>query len=197
MPEAATCIELVVETVVEVRGRAYVYARTPDDCAPVPVTSRSTLGGVAIEPWLEMPRLIGQAGTLRTALIAFCLRFTRDRIRFQPGQRVTFVSDDALYPERVWLDPWQSADNSSGLERELNLEVGPGHPLFGVPVLALGRRVDADDVLFELQDESHALACVHLTWSSTREQDTRWPSTKFFQSWEEWAIQMSADHDSR
>jgi|GEM_PF-821676 hypothetical protein len=195
MADTATCVELVVEAVPEVRGRVYVFARIAEGSTQVPVTSRSTLDGVPVEPWLEVPRSIAQPGALRTDLIAFCLRFSRDRARFQPGRTVVFVSDPGLSSKRAWLDPWQATDNSSGLERELSLEVGPGHPLFRVPVVALGRRVDADDVLFALQDEAYALAWVHLTWSSTQEQDSRWPSTKFFQSWEDWVIQMSADHE--
>lgn len=38
------------------------------------------------------------------------------------------------------------------MERELNRELSPGHPLFGLPVETLARRHDCDDVLFALTD---------------------------------------------
>ena len=35
-------------------------------------------------------------------------------------------------------------------EDEYATEIGKGHPLYGVPVRAIGRRIDRDDVLFQL-----------------------------------------------
>lgn len=46
----------------------------------------------------------------------------------------------------------------------------PGHPLFGVPVAAIGRRDHEDDVLFELLDGSGRVAKVHLTWAGENER---------------------------
>jgi hypothetical protein len=49
-----------------------------------------------------------------------------------------------------WLVPWYSiADDPvevAGMERELRRELSSGHPLYGVPVQAVGRRQDCDDV---------------------------------------------------
>ena len=83
-----------------------------------------------------------------------------------------------------WLVPWNAVDarGAAGVEGELARELGPGHPLHGKRVRALGRRQDCDDVLFELLDSGEC-AVVHLTWtSSPPEQDSRWPGTSIFSS---------------
>ena len=61
-----------------------------------------------------------------------------------------------------WLPPWEPTDEDFGVE--LAREVGPGHPLFDRPTVAVARRVDCDDVLFWLPAGPAALAVVHLTW---------------------------------
>jgi hypothetical protein len=54
-----------------------------------------------------------------------------------------------------------------------------------VPVVALARRRDQDDVLFGLADGR--VAEVHLTWSGKVEADSRWPRTTIFASIGNWA----------
>jgi len=99
-----------------------------------------------------------------------------------------------------WLSPWYSiADNAAqvqAMEAELRRELGRGHPLFGVPVRAVARREDRDDVLFTLEDGTGRVAVVHLTWTYSPPERPPWPSTMVFASWEEWAAEgMRADHD--
>jgi hypothetical protein len=56
--------------------------------------------------------------------------------------------------------------------------------LFGLSVVALARRYDRDDVLFELADGR--VAEVHLTWTGKPERDPCWPETTIFGSCALW-----------
>ena len=69
---------------------------------------------------------------------------------------------------------------ASRFEDEYATEIGKGHPLYGVPVRAIGQRIDRDDVLFELLRHLCDYAVVHLTWSGREEADPRWPSFELF-----------------
>jgi len=90
-----------------------------------------------------------------------------------------------------WLVPWHPVGDDSaqvaGMERELERELSPGHPLFGLPVKTLARRQDCDDVLFALQDGTGRVAVVHLTWTQSPPERPPWPGTTLFQSLEIWA----------
>jgi hypothetical protein len=99
-----------------------------------------------------------------------------------------------------WLVPWYSiADNPvqvADIERELRRELSSGHPLSGLPVLAVGRRQDCDDVLFSLADGTGRVAVVHLTWTHNPPEQPPWPSTFVFPSFEAWVAEgMHPDHD--
>ena len=63
-----------------------------------------------------------------------------------------------------WRSPWVPAA-SPQFEARLAKEVGPGHVLSGRPVIAIGRRLDTDDVMFYLPNGPTMLAVVHLTYS--------------------------------
>jgi hypothetical protein len=89
-------------------------------------------------------------------------------------------------------EPW-FADDAPGFARELHRELAPGHILYGMPVSAVARRQDCDDVLFALDDGSGRVAVVHLTWS--RETNPPFPVTDFFDSFSEWSESMRVDHD--
>jgi hypothetical protein len=92
-----------------------------------------------------------------------------------------------------WLPPWEPTELD--LAAELAREVGPGHPLHGRPAVAVGRRVDCDDVLFWLPDGPAALAVVHLTWTGKRERAPQWPWVVLYGSIAEWLEKgMRADH---
>jgi hypothetical protein len=95
----------------------------------------------------------------------------------------------------VYLDPWTAVhtEQATRLEEELRREVAEGHVLHGRPARAIARRVDRDDVLFELQDD-HACAVVHLTWCQGVERPP-WPSTHIFESLSAWMNKaMHDDH---
>ena len=80
------------------------------------------------------------------------------------------------------LTPWVPIDSavSAKFEDEYAEEIGKGHPLYGVPVKAIARRVDRDDVLFRLLRHLCDYAVVHLTWSGREESDPAWPAHKIY-----------------
>ena len=47
-----------------------------------------------------------------------------------------------------WLEPWKAVADGAALEAELSREVVKGHSLHGLQAMAVGRRIDCDDVLF-------------------------------------------------
>jgi hypothetical protein len=64
----------------------------------------------------------------------------------------------------VWLEPWapiEQPEAREAMQSKLHSELCAPHPLFGLSVVALARRHDQDDVLFELADGR--VAEVHLT----------------------------------
>ena len=81
--------------------------------------------------------------------------------------------------------PIDDARQRQSLEAELQREIAPNHPLYSVPVTALFHRIDDDDVLFQLRDETRRVAEVHLTWRGMQEQ-LPWPKTIFFDSIHDW-----------
>jgi hypothetical protein len=90
--------------------------------------------------------------------------------------------------EIKWHEPWapiERPEEREALQAELHSELGASHPLFSVSVVALARRYDQDDVLFELPDSR--VAEVHLTWSCKPERDPHFPRTTIFSSAAVWA----------
>ena len=55
-----------------------------------------------------------------------------------------------------------------------------GAPLYGVPVKAIARRVDRDDVLFQLLRHLCDYAVVHLTWSGREEPNPAFPGCQIY-----------------
>jgi hypothetical protein len=97
-----------------------------------------------------------------------------------------------------FVTPWVPVDQQDeDLVRELECEVGDRHALWGRKTRALARRIDADDVLFEINGDDISYAVVHLRWSGKRELDPRWPRVGFFPSLElwsaEWMLKERAD----
>ena len=87
----------------------------------------------------------------------------------------------------VWLEPWTIvAVEGEDLVRKPRCELSDRHILFGVPVAAIARRSDCDNVLFATADPSKPLAVVHLTWKGGTEHDARWPRTKLYENWRDW-----------
>ena len=86
-----------------------------------------------------------------------------------------------------WLEPWAEiqTDRRKPFEAQLKREVQPGHLLYQVEVNAVAQRFDCDDVLFALVNHVHALAVVHLTYS-TSQASSQWPRTQFFDNIQDW-----------
>jgi hypothetical protein len=97
-----------------------------------------------------------------------------------------------------WLVPWQPVtDSGDGLVRELKKELVSGHVLHGLPVAAVGPRIDCDDVLFATSDPAKRLAVVHLTWSGDAEADPKWPTTVVYKDWQDWIARcLVPDHQA-
>ena len=69
--------------------------------------------------------------------------------------------------EITWKLPWRKIQFEAeipGVQNQLELEITDVHPLSGMLTIAVGRRVDCDDVLAKLCDGSYAI--VHLVWGS-------------------------------
>jgi hypothetical protein len=100
-----------------------------------------------------------------------------------------------------WLDPWWSIihlgrDFAGTFENELRREVGRDHPLYGIPIEAIGRHDACDDVLYRLLDGSGRVAVVHLTWAQSTSESGPWPMTEIYSDLQTWAEQhMKPEHD--
>jgi hypothetical protein len=97
-----------------------------------------------------------------------------------------------------WLLPWHSiADGlrqANRIEQELRRELSIGHPLYGLPVRAVGYRQDRDDVLFAIEDATGRVAVVHLTYHGPEQPP--WPCTVLYSSFETWVVEgMQVDHN--
>ncbi|WP_109125445.1 hypothetical protein [Dyella sp. C11] len=98
-----------------------------------------------------------------------------------------------------WLEPWYAVSTGPEsvaltLERQLAIEVPPGHVLYGVQAKLLARG-NGDDALFELMDGSGRVAGVHLTWGKSTER-LPFPGTTVYGSLEEWVSQvMVPEHE--
>ncbi len=67
----------------------------------------------------------------------------------------------------TWKLPWRKIQyeaETPGVQNQLESEITDVHPLSGTAPIAIGRRVDCDDVLAKLNDGSYAN--VHLVWGS-------------------------------
>jgi hypothetical protein len=96
-----------------------------------------------------------------------------------------------------WKEPWYLLDQPSrrrGLARELALEVGPLHPIWGTDPVVLGTRDDCDDIVVSLSGGRFAI--VHLIWHGAIDQfPDRYPSTKLFADAAAFQRQIDADAD--
>jgi hypothetical protein len=65
----------------------------------------------------------------------------------------------------------------AALEAELRAEVADGHPLFGMPVVAIARCQACDEVAFSVETDPVRFVRVHLTWRHAAEP-APWPTTR-------------------
>lgn len=82
---------------------------------------------------------------------------------------------------------WQPIGEATAenLAAELARELPVGHPLSGIPVVAVALGPEPDDVLFRLLDGSGRLAVVHLTWRQGVES-LPWPFTTLYDNEADW-----------
>ena len=99
-----------------------------------------------------------------------------------------------------WLEPWCAltevdTECARALERVLGREMASGHPLYDLPVKAVARRGDNDDVLFELLDGTGRVAVVHPTWTQSPPERLPWPLTEMYASLDAFSAErMTSDH---
>jgi hypothetical protein len=89
-----------------------------------------------------------------------------------------------------WVEPWQPIEapaEAGALLAELLRELPPAHPLAGLPLRAVGRRPDCDDVLFAVEDGSGRVASVHLTRRAAQEV-LPWPVSSLYDDLSAWAV---------
>ena len=94
-----------------------------------------------------------------------------------------------------FLEPWVAVGSEQdAFDKELRSELSPENYLSASVLRALARRIDCDDVLFEVCDEKadFKLASVHLTWSG-RTESNPWPRAKIFTGVEDFITQMLID----
>lgn len=95
--------------------------------------------------------------------------------------------EELYFPnERIeWPEPWwcldQNIDARLGIQKELNSEIGPKHPLWGLKPVVIGKADTSDDVIVHLNDGR--FACVHLVWHGKIDQyPDKFPSVIVFEN---------------
>jgi hypothetical protein len=99
-----------------------------------------------------------------------------------------------LITEGEGLGPWRKIpeDRRLGYQTELMKEVGPGHPLWDVPLRVCATRTDGNEIMCSIDDGSKRVAVVHLTWSGVSESP-RYPTTRFFGTFERFIMHVMQD----
>jgi hypothetical protein len=92
-------------------------------------------------------------------------------------------------PQNEYLEPWIPEISKTFLE-ELQNEISENHILNGIDLIVTARRLDKDEVLFQLQEDPNKYVHVHLTWRGDKELNTNWPISRVFNSFEEWAKEV-------
>jgi hypothetical protein len=78
-------------------------------------------------------------------------------------------------------EPWYWSDQD--LSRQLETEISVDHILNNKEVKTIARRLDNDDIIFQLNEGGYAV--VHLTWQKYPHSDNKWPLTKLYTNWNE------------
>jgi hypothetical protein len=98
-------------------------------------------------------------------------------------------------PPFSFMEPWTALapGKADDFLRELRIELSPGHPLYGVNLKAIATSLQADDVLFQLDDGR--VCQMHLTWRKSAERPP-WPHHQMFARLEDWvSAVMVPDHE--
>jgi hypothetical protein len=84
-------------------------------------------------------------------------------------------------------EPWMAVTQfATNLENELHKEITEGHPLFSILVRAIAKRINNDDVLFEVDSRTFPFAKVHLMFIGLPENKPEWPFTEVFKTIDDW-----------
>lgn len=87
--------------------------------------------------------------------------------------------------EYEFLEPWNPCENSISIINELKHEISAQHILHNIQVELIARRFDCDDCLFKILEDNPKYAVVHLTWSSTKETNSIFPTTDMYDNWDD------------
>ena len=82
-----------VENTLVLRAHAYVFARSLGSKLGFRIVEGSTLGGHALEPYLDIPRSLDKDGKQRFDLFAFVLKRTEELRHFTEGKRVVLRAE--------------------------------------------------------------------------------------------------------
>jgi len=108
--------------------------------------------------------------------LAAAARAHRERLTFflEHGQEPDFGYQIPQLPA-----PWTvlPLEKRGMFEAELGAEVSEGHPLFGMPVIAIAKCQACDEVAFSVEHHPVRFVSVHLTWRRAAER-IPWPMTK-------------------
>jgi len=88
LPSVPDQVPFEVESVLEIQGTAYVFARSLEPSSNWTLSNSSRLGGRPILPQTQIPRALDAAGTQRYDFFVFTLRTPEDREHFRAGDQV-------------------------------------------------------------------------------------------------------------
>lgn len=97
-----------------------------------------------------------------------------------------------------FLRPWVpiAPEFASTFEAQLVSELRPDSPLFGVPCRAIAKRIDRDDVLFEVNLPDAQYAHVDLLWAPPPDDLPGAPLVVLFRDWEDFCSrEMGPEHE--
>ena len=97
-----------------------------------------------------------------------------------------------------WPDPWWCLKDNlqlrNRIQKELNLEVSPNHPIWGLKPVVIGKTDANDDVIVHLNNKT--FACVNLIWHGKVDRfPSQYPSTSVFESVTE--LQFFLDEEAK
>ncbi len=87
-----------------------------------------------------------------------------------------------------WPGGWKAIENSleaADFVEALRRLLAPGHPLFGLPLRAIGREWNGILALFAFDDGSGRVAVVHLLWKGEPMEPPLYPYSKIYDSQQE------------
>lgn len=173
-------VQFEIESVVKTTNRGYyVLARHLTPGQNFVVTNKSFLGGVELTTYLNIPRATNDKGERRYDLFVFHLKNEEDVSKLKPKTVVELIPGDTLH----YLKPWHP--DKTDLTVQLHREISKKHILYNKPVRTIARRQDNDDVLFEVDNADFKYALVHLTWTQKTLEDSKYPRTETYKSWQE------------